>query len=172
MDAATIGVAGFSDRALWSALGECLLQVRREGLLATFEAARAGSLERGYLALAPAAVRCEAWLIRWPPGTIAPLHDHGTAHGLAQVLSGALDETRFASSASRALYREWTPEQVIVLPVGACHEVRNVGAGVAYSIHVYAPRLEHMTFYDRGAAGELRPLRQELADQWRINPHG
>ena len=62
--------------------------------------------------------------------------------------------------------RLWRPAQVIELPQGVRHDVRNVTRRAAYSIHVYDPRLEHMTFYQRDAAGTLQPLRTELPREW------
>ncbi|HET6332509.1 MAG TPA: hypothetical protein VFG30_04820 [Polyangiales bacterium] len=151
---------------LESVLAACRRQVREELLLDALEAREAGVLERAYLRLSPAALRCEAWLIRWPPGSVAPLHDHGLAHGLAQVVTGTLHELQFAPRVKVARQRDWKPGAEIELPRGTYHEVRNRCARVAYSIHVYAPRLEHMTFYDRGAGGELRPVRQEREREW------
>jgi predicted metal-dependent enzyme (double-stranded beta helix superfamily) len=148
------------------ALVACRRQVHDEQLIEAFEAREAGAVERAYLPLEPAAIRCEAWLIRWPPGSVAPLHDHGAAHGVAQVVRGALQELRFTPGIATPQRRDWRPGVSIELALGTCHEVRNTGVPVAYSIHVYAPRLEHMTFYDRGAAGELRPLRQERSREW------
>jgi predicted metal-dependent enzyme (double-stranded beta helix superfamily) len=152
--------------ALERALYACCRHVHDKQLIGAFEAREAGTIERAYLRLAPAAIRCEAWLIRWPPGSLAPLHDHGAAHGVAHVLRGALHELRFTSGLAAARSRDWKPGAAIELALGTCHEVRNTGLLVAYSIHVYAPRLEHMTFYDRGATGELRPLRQERSREW------
>jgi predicted metal-dependent enzyme (double-stranded beta helix superfamily) len=151
---------------LQSVLAASRRQVRDERLLDLFEAREAGAVERAYLRLSPAAIRCEAWLIRWPPGTLAAIHDHGPAFGVAQVLTGTLHESRFTHGVSAAQHRDWKPGAEIELARGICHEVRNTGVQVAYSIHVYSPRLEQMTFYGRGARGELRPLRQERSREW------
>jgi len=152
--------------ALEKALATCCRRVREEDLLESFEAQQAGATERAYLRLAVAAIRCEAWLIRWPSGSVAPLHDHGSAHGVARVLAGTLHELRFASGTALAQERDWQPGCSIELARGTCHEVRNTGARTAFSLHVYAPRLEQMTFYDRGARGELRPVRKEQSEEW------
>jgi predicted metal-dependent enzyme (double-stranded beta helix superfamily) len=149
-----------------SVLSEGRRQVRDDRLLDLFEAREAGVTERAYLRLTSAAVRCEMWLIRWPAGSLAALHDHGPAYGVAQVLTGTLHELRFVDGVSAVQRRDWKPGAVIELARGICHEVRNISAQVAYSIHVYSPRLEQMTFYDRGARGELRALRQERSREW------
>jgi hypothetical protein len=153
---------------LRSVLAACRRQVREGLLLDLFEGRESGVVERAYMRLPPAAECWEAWLIRWPPGSLAPLHDHGSAHGLAQVLTGSLSELCFTPRVTVARRRDWKPGAEIELARGTCHEVRNVEARVAYSIHVYAPRLEHMTFYDRAAGGELRPLRQERSREWQL----
>lgn len=121
--------------------------------------------ERTYLRLA-ASPAAEAWLIRWPPGSVAPLHDHGAAYGLAHVIEGALHEWRFEPESAHPHLRKWTSSRAVELAHGTCHEVRNLGRDTAYSIHVYAPRLAHMTFYARAASGKLEPLRREAASQW------
>jgi predicted metal-dependent enzyme (double-stranded beta helix superfamily) len=146
--------------------------VCEDELLETFEAQQRGAVERAYLRLSASALRCEAWLIRWPPGSVAPLHDHGRAHGVAQVLAGTLHEIRFLAGNPAPQVRDWNPEQSIELARGICHEVRNLGPHTAYSVHVYAPRLERMTFYDRGARGELRPVRQERSNEWQTAAQG
>jgi predicted metal-dependent enzyme (double-stranded beta helix superfamily) len=151
-------------------LAACRAQVREEGLLDAFEAREAGSLERAYLQLGSAAIGCEAWLIRWPVGSVAPLHDHGMAYGVAQVVTGALFEQRFTPLVRVARERDWQPGAEVELAKGIYHEVRNLGLRTAYSIHVYAPRLEQMTFYARGARGELRALRQEQSVEWQPAP--
>jgi predicted metal-dependent enzyme (double-stranded beta helix superfamily) len=120
---------------------------------------------RSYLRL-PVARSCEAWLIRWPAGSCAPLHDHGGARGVAAMVRGTLREWRTELGLVRSAKRAWRYGDSIELAVGTCHEVHNLQRQTAYSIHVYEPRLERMTFYDRTLAGDLRPLRQEGASQW------
>lgn len=107
---------------------------------------------------------CEAWLVGWPPGSRAPLHDHGLAAGAAVTLRGRLSESlRLRGVWSR---RDWLPLECVELAVGVCHEVHNPAATRALSLHVYAPRLERMTFYERTESGVLRPTRIEGAEQW------
>jgi hypothetical protein len=134
---------------------------------------------RSYLRL-PACVGCEAWLISWPPDSCSPLHDHGGARGFASVLHGELREcVRLAqpalersnqstrnSSANRWLERAWQTGGVIEIASDACHEVWNASTQTVYSLHVYEPKLASMTFYERTAAGGVRALRDERAEQW------
>ena len=94
-----------------------------------------------------------AWLISWAPGTLVPLHDHGTATGALAVVGGELVEQ--VSSRAR-VEAGLPPSHVNRLPAGSIeplvadlvHEVRNEGSVLAVSVHVYAPRLDAMRFYD------------------------
>ncbi len=156
--------AAVAPHPLAGVLRACLHEVERAGL--PFGLATPIGTERSYQRLLPAGDGYEAWLICWPSGSSAPLHDHGSARGLAQVVRGSLHEWRCAAGKSELTERVWTSDRAIELPYGVCHEVRNLGEEVAYSVHVYDPRLDHMTFYDRDAAGALRPLRQEQRQQW------
>jgi hypothetical protein len=122
--------------------------------------------ERSYVRL-PSPAGCEAWLICWPPGSRAPWHDHGSAAALATVLCGELRERVQASAAVRgSRTRSWRAGSVIEIAPYACHEVWNASVHTAYSVHVYTPRLDDMTFYTRTRTGELRVLHKEQAAQW------
>jgi len=151
---------------LHQALASCRAEVLRRGLPAFLPAACARLDRRSYVLLEPAVDGCEAWLICWPPGTGAPWHDHGAARGVARVLRGSLREQRELAGAAHTLRRDWRPGAVIELAHGVRHDVHNIARRVAYSIHVYDPRLAQMTFYERDAAGALSPLRTEQSREW------
>jgi hypothetical protein len=85
---------------------------------------------------------------------------------MATVLQGALQEWRMEQHLACGSSRVWMPGDAVELALGTCHEVYNRQRQTAYSLHVYEPRLESMTFYDRNIAGELEPLRQEGTEQW------
>ena len=150
--------------SLTRVLRACLRELERSGL--PRHLTQPSTAERSYLQLTPAALGCEAWLIRWPPGSSAPLHDHGSARGLAQVVRGSLHEWRCTPGTREITSRTWSPGEAIALPFGTFHEVRNLGPCDAYSVHVYDPKLDHMTFYERDSAGELRPLHREQREAW------
>jgi hypothetical protein len=120
---------------------------------------------RSYIRL-PSGPSSEAWLISWPAGSCAPLHDHGVAQGMAAVLSGELLELRFLRDSQRWAESRWQPGAIIELAARTCHEVHNVSDHMAYSLHVYSPRLDSMTYYGRTADGRIHPLRSEAAHQW------
>jgi predicted metal-dependent enzyme (double-stranded beta helix superfamily) len=93
----------------------------------------------------------EAWVIGWPPGGAIELHDHGDSGGAVVVAQGELVEMAIAADRKGTLAMTNT-----VLPASASvtfdkshiHEIVNLGPGPAISVHVYAPRLTAMTYYD------------------------
>ena len=119
--------------------------------------------QRAYLRL-PSAAGCETWLIRWPPGSRAALHDHGEASAVAVVLRGELRERAFLHG--ECFERLWQTQLPIELPKHVRHAVWNESAEDAYSVHVYAPQLTSMTFYEHLADGSLKAIRSEGAEQW------
>ena len=120
--------------------------------------------QRSYVRL-PSHAGCEAWLIVWPPGSRAPLHDHGVASALASVLRGELSEALQLGS-DPFIQRTWRAGVTLEIPEGARHEVWNAGERTAYSLHVYTPRLASMTFYEHTEGGGLQVLRSERAEDW------
>jgi hypothetical protein len=114
--------------------------------------------ERWYLPLG-ATPGASAWLITWAPGTGLALHDHGGVSGTMAVVGGQLTE-RYGTTADLDGARR-RPGELVPLPSRRLgrgslttfapdhvHEVRNDGTEPAVSIHVYAPILEEMAFYD------------------------
>jgi hypothetical protein len=93
----------------------------------------------------------EAWVIGWPPGGAIELHDHGESGGAVVVARGELVEMVISEDRQGALAMTNT-----VLPASASvtfdrshiHEIANLGRGPAVSVHVYAPRLTAMTYYE------------------------
>jgi hypothetical protein len=109
----------------------------------------------------------EAWVIGWPPGGAIQLHDHGDSGGAVVVAQGELVEMVITEDEKGALAMTNT-----VLPASASvtfdrshiHEIVNLGPGPAVSVHVYAPRLTAMTYYDfkDGILETRATLRYEL----------
>jgi predicted metal-dependent enzyme (double-stranded beta helix superfamily) len=106
----------------------------------------------------------EAWWIRWPPGSVAPLHDHGQSSSVVGILHGTLHEVVHSPDAGIRARRNWTPEYVIELAGDECHEVRNLSNATAASVHVYQPRLESMNFYHHTFGGKLEPVRATVSN--------
>jgi predicted metal-dependent enzyme (double-stranded beta helix superfamily) len=109
----------------------------------------------------------EACLIGWPPGRGLDLHDHGDSYGTISVVEGTLFETYTTLSAAggaRGLrHRELTSGSLITFGPQHVHDVTNHGPGQALSIHLYAPRLRSMTFYDHVPGRGLIAVRTDLA---------
>jgi Cysteine dioxygenase type I len=101
----------------------------------------------------------EAWVIGWPPGGAIELHDHGESGGAVVVTHGELVEVVITDDGIGAPAITNT-----VLPASAAvafdrthiHEIVNRGPGPAVSVHVYAPRLTAMTYYEL-PGGILKP---------------
>jgi len=86
----------------------------------------------------------DVWLLRWPAGTAVSPHHHGDSDAAFVVSSGALKETRWLDG--RREERPIAPGQGATVERGIVHDV---GAPVeALSVHVYAPPLARMAFFD------------------------
>jgi hypothetical protein len=121
--------------------------------------------ERSYARLARAP-QYELWLIRWPDGTSAPMHDHGGAAGVARMVEGTLNERVFVpGDPPRWREQRWTLGAAHRFGAEHLHEVWNESGRDAWSLHVYAPRLVTMRFYG-GGEERLAPVRSETASQW------
>ena len=100
----------------------------------------------------------DVWLLRWPAGTAVSPHHHGDSDAAFAVSSGALKETRWLDG--RREERRIAPGQGATVERGVVHDV---GAPVeALSVHVYAPPLARMAFFDDQAE---RVLLEALVDQ-------
>jgi hypothetical protein len=94
----------------------------------------------------------DAWLIAWPGGTSAELHDHGGSRGAIHVITGSLVETipwRDDGGEVTLARREVYSGVTLAFGAGHVHDVRNEAAVHALSLHVYSPPLTSMTYYDR-----------------------
>ena len=89
----------------------------------------------------------EAWVLGWLPGHAVELHDHGGSDAAFTVVEGTLVEIRGREDGSLSR-TELALGASRVVPSGQRHDVLNVHAAPATSIHVYAPHLTSMTFYD------------------------
>ena len=120
--------------------------------------------ERWYALLA-ANDTFEAWVIGWPVGGAIELHDHGGSSGAVHVVRGALEETSTNRVSRPPLARARVGEgDGTVFGPDHVHDLVNAGDQPALSIHVYAPRLVSMTFYDDRPARFLDVVRHETLD--------
>jgi quercetin dioxygenase-like cupin family protein len=85
-----------------------------------------------------------AWVIAWPAGTGLGLHDHDGSDAAVHVVTGSLRE-RFVLGEDLAV-RWLDGGSTTLLPGDHRHEVVNVGATEAISVHVYSPPLGDTSF--------------------------
>ena len=103
----------------------------------------------------------EVWVIYWPGGTGLESHDHGDSAGAVCVVAGALQELVPASNSPDVRTTHLGPGDLVAFGPGHVHAVANRQTQPATSVHVYAPPLRAMTFYDRAADGMLVPRRAD-----------
>lgn len=75
----------------------------------------------------------EVWLMSWLPGQRTDHHDHDNAVGAFTIVSGTLTEHVL----NRGTMLSLSPGQTRVFGPGYAHQVRNLGADPAVSLHVY-----------------------------------
>jgi predicted metal-dependent enzyme (double-stranded beta helix superfamily) len=93
----------------------------------------------------------EAWVIELPPGGAIDLHDHGDASGALVVTRGELVETVVAERSDGRVEIDanvLSPGRSVTFCGAHIHDIANLGTTPALSVHVYAPRLTTMTFYE------------------------
>lgn len=107
----------------------------------------------------------DLWLLTWQQDNSTDLHDHGGSSGAFRVLSGALTEFRPVlgpDGVRLGQHRRRSGEMVAFGP-RLVHDVHNIDAEPAVSLHVYSPPLTSMTYYE--LAGErLAPRHTEPVD--------
>lgn len=99
----------------------------------------------------------EAWAIAWARGGDIELHDHGDSHGVLTVVRGELTESYTTRLDHPLCTRKLGARMTIAFGADHIHDIVNLGDTLAMSVHVYAPHLSSMTFYD----DQLRPIRNE-----------
>lgn len=101
----------------------------------------------------------EIWLIGWEVGQDIELHDHGDSSGAVVVCDGALDEQHTRLGGVEPLRaRRHDRSATFDFGPGYVHSLGNPGPDPATSVHVYAPPLARMRFYEY-AGGYLRCTR-------------
>jgi hypothetical protein len=110
----------------------------------------------------------QVWLLSWLPDQGTPLHDHGTSAGAFAVVRGTLtervvgagrngvSESRLELSAGRI--RHFGPHYV--------HQVTNLHAEPAVSVHVYTPGLAWMNAYRIDGAALVRTGTERAGVDW------
>ena len=117
-------------------------------------------------------LRCDdqvdVWLISWTTDQGTQLHDHGGSSGAFTVVEGALSEAAYAPGTSLGETSRTTGDTVVFGP-HYVHDVRNVEAPTAVSVHAYSPPLALMNYYDVDEVDGRHELLR-LATVWTDDP--
>ncbi len=92
----------------------------------------------------------DVWLLSWMQDQTTELHDHGGSTAAFTVVQGALEEVRIDAGQLTATVLR--PGRTQWVAPGIVHDVRNVHAKPAVSIHAYSPPLSSMTYYRQDGA--------------------
>jgi predicted metal-dependent enzyme (double-stranded beta helix superfamily) len=90
----------------------------------------------------------EVWLLSWLPGQGTGFHDHGEAVGAFTVAQGELTERTVPAWQARARSRPYRTGQIRPFGAAHVHDVVNLSAGPAVSVHAYSPPLTAMRRYE------------------------
>ncbi len=104
----------------------------------------------------------EIWLLTWLPGQCTGFHDHGEASGAFAVAQGKLRETLAAPHHRWVRHRVAAAGSVTRFGRQHVHDVGNVAAEPAVSVHAYSPPLSAMRRYAMTPTG-LTLVRTDLA---------
>ena len=97
----------------------------------------------------------DAWLICWMDAQVTGLHDHDVSAGAVRVIDGRLAEDRVVLGQPTPDTTIYAPGEAFSFDPSRIHEVRHAGGPPATSLHLDAPPLWRMGFYEVGADGRL-----------------
>jgi hypothetical protein len=95
----------------------------------------------------------EVWLLSWLPGQQTGFHDHGDAAGAFAVAAGELLESTARPGGTAVTGRGVGTGSVRSFGPAYVHDVHNVSAAAAVSVHAYSPPLSLMRRYEMTGAG-------------------
>jgi len=114
-------------------------------------------------------IRCDdqvdVWLISWTNDQGTQLHDHGGSSGSFTVVSGELSEAVWTPGAEVLTETVRGAGDSVIFGEHYVHDVRNVQAEPAVSVHAYSPPLSLMNYYDVDGHQLTR-----LASMWTDDP--
>ena len=118
--------------------------------------------------LHPELARAQVWLLSWLSDQGTPLHDHGESAGAFTVVRGALTERVVAAGrdAVRESDHELTAGRVRHFGPHYVHQVTNVRAEPAVSVHVYTPHLAWMHTYAVQGSSLVRTGTERAGVDW------
>jgi predicted metal-dependent enzyme (double-stranded beta helix superfamily) len=138
---------------------------------------RFGAGQRWYRRLELAEDR-EVWLLSWLPGQGTGLHDHGLAAGAFAVVQGRVRERTVAAqpgparrqvaAAGPGVLRQRTVAAGGIRSFGPryVHDVANVSAEPAVTVHAYSPPLTAMRRYELTESGLMRTGIERAEQDW------
>ncbi len=95
----------------------------------------------------------DLWLIGWPPGESNGFHDHGGSAGAFLVIFGELEEHWVSLIGSESGVLTLHVRESRAFGPRYVHDVRNVSASLAVTLHAYSPPLTEMNHYDLTSSG-------------------
>jgi hypothetical protein len=95
----------------------------------------------------------EVWLLSWLPGQGTGFHDHGAAVGAFTVAQGELTERTVPARQARARHCPYLTGQIRPFGPAHIHDVVNLSAAPAVSVHAYSPPLTAMRRYELTGSG-------------------
>ena len=104
----------------------------------------------------------EIWLLSWLPGQETGFHDHGEANGAFAVAEGEVRERTAAPGRPGTASRMLRSGQARAFGRSHIHDVSNISAGPAVTVHAYSPPLTAMRRYQLTGSG-LVLARTDLA---------
>ena len=107
----------------------------------------------------------DVWLISWTEDQGTQLHDHGGSSGAFTVVTGELSEAVWQSGSTDLLETARHEGDTVVFGEHYVHDVRNVAAETAVSVHAYSPPLSLMNYYDTEGSELIK-----LASVWTDDP--
>ncbi len=108
----------------------------------------------------------EIWLLTWMQGQNTGFHDHGDAAGAFAVAQGRVRERTV--SAARPLVRGCTVAAGSTRSFGPhyVHDVANISAEPAITVHAYSPPLSAMRRYELTESGLVHTGTQSADQNW------
>jgi hypothetical protein len=108
----------------------------------------------------------EVWLLSWLPGQSTGFHDHGEAVGAFTVAQGELTERTVPRGQVTAASRIFPAG--LARPFGAAHthDVVNLSAAPAVSVHAYSPPLTAMRRFELTSGGLVHTGTESAEEGW------
>jgi predicted metal-dependent enzyme (double-stranded beta helix superfamily) len=123
---------------------------------------------RWYTRLSPEdpAAGYEIWLLSWLPGQQTGFHDHGDAVGAFAIADGALQESTARAGERQVGRRVLGAGAVRAFGAAYMHDVCNISAAPAVSVHAYSPPLSAMRRYEMTGSGLALTSIESADETW------